>query len=548
MNSHPSSLLCRILGRRFSDPEVQKDRLIMPYKIVDHNGAAYVEVTVKGVTKVISPEEIAAMIIRKVKQAAEAYLGENVTHAVITVPAYATEASRQATKDAAAIAGLTVSRLISEPTSAALAYGLDKTNSKERNIVVYDHGGGTLDVTVLTLDQGVTEVLSTSGDTRNGGEDATNILIEYVLKQFMRKTGLDAHGDKRAIQRLRREADRAKISLSSQPQVEIELDAFHDGKDLKEAITRARFEELCGELFRRGLEPLKQALTDAKLSPAQISDIILVGGTSRIPKVQALLKEFFGGRALSSSVNPDEAVALGAAIQAALLSGDSDLNQLNIILDVVALSQGIETVGGVFTPLINRNTHIPTTSSRTFSTAQDNQEAVVIQVYEGERAMTKDNRLLGSFKLDGIAPAPRGTAQIEVTFSVDVNAILTVKARDIGSGKNEEVRIESEKGRLSQADIDRLLEEAEQYKKEDDAKRASITARNAFEADVYAVRTAGRNELKGDAASAVAEEVSNAMEWLEQHPNAMPDEIAVRQAAFKQATGAHMGMPKHDDL
>ena len=542
----------RLLGMRYDSPSVQKDKLVMPYTIVDHDGAAWVRVTVKNETKIISPEEIAAMILRKVKESAEAYLGVPVTHAVITVPAFASEAARQATKDAAAIAGLTVLRLISEPTSASLAYGLDKTHSHERNICVFDHGGGTLDVTLLTLDDGVTEVLATSGDVRNGGEDVTDIIVKHVLKQFERRTGLDASKDKRAIQRLRREADRAKIALSTQPQVQLELEAFHAGRELTEMLTRARFEELCSDIFKRALEPVKQVLADAKLTPSDISDVLLVGGTSRVPKIQAMLEAFFGKPPMRS-INPEEAVALGAAIQAALLAGDDTINQEMTIIDVIALSQGIETTGQIMTTVVPRNSHIPTSMTKMFSTASDDQESVVIRVFEGERPLTKDNRLLGEFTVSGIAPAPRGTPQIEVTFSIDANSLLTVKATNKASGHAEEIRIHSDKGRLSQAEIDRLLAEATQYKTEDDAKRASIASRNAFETAVYAARNTAKSSLTGDEASAVADEVARAIDWLDQNPNAVPKQIEERRAAFDKAVGGYLqnkdgAMPNHDDL
>lgn len=539
----------RVIGRRFEDEGVQKDVKSMPYRIVKgaNDGPA---VDVKG--RLYTPEELSAFILRRLKEAAEAYLGENVTRAVITVPAYFNDAQRQATKDAGALAGLVVERLISEPTAAAIAYGHDHPTPKgeERRIVVFDFGGGTLDVTVLSIEDGVFEVISTSGDTRLGGEDLDARLVEHLLKQFERKTGHDARGDKRAVQRVKREAERVKQQLSTQMQVQVELELFYEGQDLSEKVTRAKFEDLVGDILRRTLEPVRRALEDAKLKKDQVHEVLLVGGSTRIPKVQALLQEYFG-RAPSKGVNPDEAVALGAAIEGALLGGDPGLQEDMTVLDVTPLSMGIETVGGVMTVLVARNSHIPTTATKTFSTANDNQDRVEVRVYQGERAMTKDCELLGTFMLTGIAPAPRGQPQIEVTFSIDVNSILVVRAAEQTSGHAEEMRIESNKGgRLTQEEIARLLEEAEAFKREDAAKREQVEARNIFENYINEVKRMAKEKLKGEAATIVGDEVARATEWLENTPNASKDDVDARRKAFTESVQPHLisTPPRVDEL
>jgi heat shock protein 5 len=535
----------RIIGRSYD--EAVRDSKLLSYKIVNNSGSPAIEMVIKGETRRFTPEEISAHILRKLKQVAETYLGVPIKRAVITVPAFFNEAARQATRDAGTIAGLKVENLLSEPTSASIAYGHDNKVSKaERTIMVVDIGAGTTDATLLTLDNGVYEVLATSGDTHLGGTDIDARFMEHELKQFEKKTGLNARTNKRAIERLRREVERAKIALSVQAQTRIEIEAFHEGQDLTDTMTRARFEDMSRDLFARFLVPLEQALTDAKLSKSQIDDVVLVGGPTRTPNIQEILAQFFGKPPLRT-VNPDEAVALGAAIKGAILGGEPSLD-VDVVLDVIALSQGIETVGGAMTTLITRNTHIPSTVTRTFSTAADNQERVEIKVYEGERPLTRDNRLLGTFTLSGIAPAPRGTPQIDVTLDVDANGILTVSAQDKTSGKMEKVRIDSNKGRLSADEIKRLLEEADQYKDADKAARERVEARNTFEGAVYAAR---REENKPQP---VTDAVEDAMAWLDQHPDATKEALEAEASRFRERVAPHLGVksekatPRHDDL
>jgi heat shock protein 5 len=468
------------------DLELKRDIKHFPFNIVDKGGKPAISIGYKGDTRQFTPEEISAMILTKMKETAEAYLGEKVTHAVVTVPAYFNDAQRQATKDAGTIAGLNILRIINEPTAAAIAYGLNKKGG-ESQIIVYDLGGGTFDVSLLSIDDGVFEVLATAGDTHLGGEDFDNRVIDYLVKQYKKKTGTDVTGNLRAMGKLKREVEKAKRTLSSQQSTRIEIESFEDGNDFSETLTRAKFEELNMDLFRKTMKPVEQVLKDAKINKEDIDEVVLVGGSTRIPKVQQLLKEYFGKEA-SKGINPDEAVAYGAAVQGGILSGEEGTEDV-VLVDVCPLTLGIETTGGVFTKLIPRNTVIPTRKSQIFSTAADNQPTVLIQVFEGERSLTKDNNLLGKFELSGIPPAPRGVPQIEVTFEIDANGIMKVGAADKGTGKSESITITNEKGRLSKEDIERMVREAEDFASEDEANRKRIESLNALSTFVYGLKS-----------------------------------------------------------
>ncbi|GAA5974187.1 hypothetical protein JCM11641_003314 [Rhodosporidiobolus odoratus] len=478
----------RLIGRRFDDKEVQRDMKHYPFKV--KSGSMHqpvVEVKIGETSKTFTAEEVSAMILGKMKETAETYLGHKVTHAVVTVPAYFNDAQRQATKDAGTIAGLNVLRVVNEPTAAAIAYGLDKTGG-ERNIIVYDLGGGTFDVSLLSIDDGVFEVLATAGDTHLGGEDFDNRVIDHVVKLWKRKhDGQDITKNLRTMGKLKREVEKAKRTLSSQMSTKLEVESFFEGEDLSETLTRAKFEELNLDLFRKTMKPVEQVLKDANFKKDQVDDIVLVGGSTRIPKVQELLKEYFNGKEPTKGINPDEAVAYGAAVQGGILSGEEGLGDV-VLIDVCPLTLGIETTGGVFTKLIGRNTVIPTKKSQIFSTAADNQPTVLIQVYEGERAMTRDNNHLGKFELTSIPPAPRGVPQIEVTFEIDASGIMKVSAADKGTGKSNQITIENEKGRLSQEEIDRMVADAERFSEEDELLKKKIESRNALENFVYSLK------------------------------------------------------------
>lgn len=523
----------RLMGRQYSEEIVQKDKKVLSYDIVaDSHGRAAVQVEFKGAKRVFKPEEVSAMVLQKMKEIAETYLNAKVKNAVVTVPAYFNDAQRQATKDAGAIAGLNIARILNEPTAAAIAYGMDQTD-KERKVLVFDLGGGTFDVSLLSIDNGFFEVEATNGDTHLGGEDFDNRIIEHLVKVIQKKHGRDLSKNPQALARLRKAAEGAKRRLSSQPEARVEVDSIVEGLDISERITRGKFEELCMDLFKGTLEPVKAVLADAKLEKEDIDEVVLVGGSTRIPKVQALIKEFFNGKEPNGGINPDEAVAYGAAVHGGVLSGESKLKGQLVLVDVIPLSLGIETIGGVMLPIITRNTIVPASKKQQVTTTTDNQPTIEFQVYEGERAMTKDNRLLGKFTLTGIKKAPRGVPQVEVQMDVDENGILHVKATDLDGGASESIEIANDKNKLTQEEIDRMVEEAKQFEELDKTTREKAQAKVNLEQTAYDYRSKVQSEeykkvMSEEDVKVVEDAASEGIKWMDDNADATAEEITAK--------------------